>query len=192
MPPSEPTTGDLPGGVLFRGTTTSSETVAEPDTEVVVTDEVVAVHPKTGRKPDTPVAFTIPLEAVRRVRCEGFICRRIVLETADESYAIQAVELDELRFRRAIVENAGLTNTCMRLNLDRFGICPCRTGTLAGCLVAIVGIATIITVVGAPLGVVLLTVGIGLLLLTYLARAYGSYRGANVWEGKPNESEATA
>ncbi len=192
MTPSGPPVEDLPGQVQFRGSTASGDTVVEPDTEVVVTDEVVAVHPMAEAEPNSPLAFTVSLDEILRVRCEGFVCRSITLETPTETYEIPTLELDELNFRRAIVENANLSNTCMRLNLDRLGICPCGAGTYTGCVFTVIGIAMVFSVVGALLGAVFLTAGLALLLLSYGARKYGQLRGANVWERESNETDATA
>lgn len=192
MPPPEPPAEDLPGEVQFRGSTVSSDTVAEPDTEVIVTGEAVAVHPKADAKPDSPLEFTIPTDEIRRMECNGFMCRTITLATGTETYEIPTNGLNEGNFRRAIAENAGLANTCMRLNLDRIGICPCGAGTYAGCVLCVIGFALVLSVVGALLGAGLLVAGIALLIVAYAARKCGQWRGANVWEGKAEDADAAA
>lgn len=192
MTPPDPPTEDPPGRVQFRGRTKSREDLVEPDTSVVVTDEVVAIHPTDDAEPEDPIAFTVPLEEIRRVRCEGFVCRSIAIETDTAEYQVPTGALDELAFRRAVVENAGLANGCLRLNLDRLGICPCGTGTYAGCMLTIVGIALVLSIVGALLGAGFLVGGLGLLALSYGARKYGQWRGANVWEQEPNGTDTPA
>ena len=187
--PDQPT-GDPPGRVQFRGSTKSTENLVEPDTSVVVTDEVVAVHPTDDAEPETPIAFTVPLEDIRRLQCDGFVCRAITIGTGTTEYELPTSGLDELAFRRAIVENSGLSNHCLRLNLDRFGICPCGAGTYAGCMLSVVGIALVLSVVGALLGAAFLAGGIGILALSYGARKFGKRRGANVWERETNGTDA--
>lgn len=190
MPPPEKPAEDLPGDVQFRGSTMSSDMVAEPDTEVIVTDEVVAVHPMAEADPDSPLEYTVPLDEVTRMECEGFMCRTITLETPTESYEIPAVGLKEGHLRQAIVDNTKLTNPCIRLDIDRLGTCPCSMGTYAGCLLTVLGFALVLSVVGALLGAVLMVVGIGLNVLAYGLRKVGKWRGANVWEREQPETNA--
>lgn len=192
MKPSETTLKDLPGQVQFRDTTVSEDSVIEPDTEVVVTDEVVAVRPLPDAVPESPIEFTVRLDAIRRIRCEGFLCRSISIETTTDQYEIPTMELDELRFRKTLVEQADLTNGCMRLNLDNLGICPCGVGVYTGCIMSVVGFAMILTVVGALLGAVVLAAGLALIGLTYVSRKYGKWRGANIWERERHGTESPA
>lgn len=185
MTPSVPASEELPGDIQFRGSTVSDETVTEPDTQVVVTDEIIAVYPNPGVNPDSPIEFMFSLNEPLRVRCEGYICRTVMLKTITSMYELSAVTLNEMKFRQAIIETADLVNDATRLNLDRIGICPCWTGVFAGAVLSIVGFASVLTVAGASLGALLLGFGLGLLGLTYVARKFGKYRGANIWERKP-------
>ena len=191
MPPPDATAEDPPGKVQFRGQTVSSDKVAEPDTEVVVTDEVVAVHPMATADPANPIEFTISTDEIGLMECDGFMCRTITLETETDSYEIPTRGLNEGNFREAVAETANLANTCMRLNLDRLGVCPCSAGTYAGCVLCVIGFALVLSVVGALLGAGLLAVGIGLLIVAYAARKCGKWRGANVWEREANGPDAT-
>lgn len=192
MPPPDPPAEDPPGNVQFRDTTMSSDTVAKSDTEVIVTDEAVVVHPLADAEPESPLEFLLPLEEIRRLQCEGFLCRTVRLESTEGTYEVPTEGLNEGTFRRAIVDNSDLTNHCARLNLDRLGVCPCGVGTKAGCVLCVLGIALVVSVVGALLGAGLFAVGIGLLVLAYAARKCGSWRGANVWERDVNGPDATA
>lgn len=192
MPPPEPPAEDLQGEVQFRGSTMSADTVAEPDTAVIVTDETVAVHPMADAKPESPLEFTVPTDGIRRLECDGFMCRSITLETATETYDIPTMGLNEGKFRQTIAETADLANTCIRLNLDRLGVCPCGVGTYAGCVLCVIGFALVLSVVGALLGAGLLVAGVALLVGAYVARKIGQWRGANVWERKRDEADATA
>ncbi|MEF8771384.1 hypothetical protein [Halodesulfurarchaeum sp.] len=192
MPPPEPPAEDLPGKVQFRASTVSSDTVAEPDTEVIVTDEVVAVRPMAEADPDSPLEYTVPLDEVTRMECEGFMCRTVTIETPTETYGIPTAGLKEGHLRQAIVDNTTLTNPCIRLDIDRLGTCPCAMGTYAGCLLTVLGFGLVLSVVGALLGAVVMGVGIGLTVLAYGLRKVGKWRGANVWEGNAEEADAAA
>ncbi len=192
MPPTESPAEDPPGTVTFRGTTKSSTHVAEPDTAVIVTDEAVAAHPLPSGDADSPVEFMLRLDELERLQCEGFMCRSVLLETATETYEVPTMGLDEGAFRRAIVEHSDLGNTCVRLNLDRLGVCPCEVGTQAGCAVCVLGVALMLSVVGALLGAGLLVVGLAVLCMAYAGRKYGQWRGANVWERAGEEADAAS
>ncbi|MFP4529881.1 MAG: hypothetical protein ACLFNC_01165 [Halodesulfurarchaeum sp.] len=186
MPEPEPGADEPPGETQFHGTAVRDQKATEPDTEVVVTDQVVSVRPIDSDRPE----FVVPLEEVRRMHCDGFLCRSITLETSADSYEVPAFGLDEGALRRVIAEHSHLSNDCVRLNLDRFGLCPCTVGTNAGCALCVVGIALVLSVVGALLGAIVLAAGIALLGLAYASRKCSQIRGANVWE-REVEGDAT-
>lgn len=185
MPEPETGADELPGEMQFMGTAVRSQKASEPDTEVVVTDQVVSVRPIDSDRP----AFEVPLEEIRRMQCDGFLCRTITIETSADSYEVPTFGLDEGALRRAIAEHSRLSNDCVRLNLDRFGACPCTVGTNAGCVLSVIGIALVLSVVGALLGAVVLAAGIVLLGAAYATRKCSKLRGANVWD---RESEGDA
>lgn len=189
MPPPESPAEDPPGTVQFRGTTKSSTRVADPDTAVIVTDEAVAAHPLPSGESDSPVEFMLPLNELQRLQCEGFMCRSVLLESETATYEVPTMGLDEGAFRRAIVQHSDLGNTCVRLNLDRLGVCPCEVGTQAGCAVCVLGVALMLSVVGALLGAGLLVVGLAVLCVAFAARKAGKWRGANVWERPGEEAD---
>lgn len=189
MPEPEPGADEPPGETQFRGTSVRSQTASEPDTEVIVTDQAVAVRPVES-DPTGPAPFVVPLEAVRRMQCDGFLCRSITLETWEDSFEIPTFGLDEGALRRAIAEHSQLSNDCVRLNLDRFGVCPCTVGTNVGCVLSVVGVALVLSVVGALLGAIVLAVGLVLLGGAYAARKSSQLRGANVWD-REHEGDAT-
>lgn len=186
MPEPEPGADEPPGEMQFRGTAVRSRKASEPDTEVIVTDQVVAVRPIDSDRPD----FVVPLEELRRMQCEGFLCRSITLETSTDSYEVPAFGLDEGALRRAIAEHSRLSNDCVRLNLDRFGACPCTVGVNVGCVLSVVGVALVLSVVGALLGAIVLAAGFALLGGAYAARKCSQLRGANVWD-REHEGDAT-
>lgn len=164
----------IPGKTLFQGTTR--------DTKIVVTDEMVAASPVSNAAEESSIEFMLPLNEIQRVQCDGLLCRSVTLESENASYEVPMMELDEMAFRRAIVEHTDLDNTCVRLNLDRLGVCPCEVEMKTGCVACILGIALILSVVGALLGTVVLTVGLLFLLIAFVSRKFNKWRGANVWE----------
>jgi len=181
MQPTVTTTEAVPGSVQFRDSTYSDDSVAEPDIEVLVTDEVVVVRPMDGVKAETPIGFTIRHDKIRRIRCEGFLCRSIVIESTTGEYEVQTRGLDEVGFRNAVVDHADLNNPHLQLPLDALGICPCKVGIYAGSMLLLIGVGMIFTLVGALLGAGIFTAGLAVIGLTYLARRYNAHRRANVW-----------
>lgn len=190
MPEPEPGTNEPPGERQYRDTAVRGQKASDPDTEVIVTDQVVAVRP-VGPNSTGEGAFEVPLEDVRRMQCDGFLCRSITLETGEDSFEIPTFGLDEGALRRAIAEHSQLSNDCVKLNLDRFGACPCTVGTNAGCVLCVIGIALVLSVVGALLGAIVLAAGLALLGLAYASRKGSQLRGANVWERKTEGDAAT-
>ncbi len=181
---------DVSGGenACYRGRTTSSESFGEPDTEVVVTDQCIHVKPVAGKSDEGDLQFTLGLDDITTLECDGIIDRAVTLQTDGESYTIPTNELDEGRFRGAIVDHSSLTNPCTRLGLDRYGICPCSVGT-AGCLLIAIGFGLILSVFGVLLGVAAVGIGALLLLAVYAFRKISQWRGANVWERRGNDTE---
>jgi hypothetical protein len=177
MPPPETPTGER---THFRDRTRSRPELAAPDTEIVVTDAVVAARPLEDAAEG--LAFEVPLADLTELRCEGMLCRCMVLETDREVVEIPTDDLDEGALRNAIIERADLENTCTRLSMGNVGVCLCGMGTGVGCLLTVVGIGLILSVIGAVLGVAVAGVGLLILAGVYVSRVLSKYRGANVWE----------
>ena len=177
MPPPDQTTDER---AHFRDRTRSRPELAAPDTEIVVTDAVVAAGPLEDA--EGGLAFEIPLAELIELRCEGMLCRSMVLEIDRDVVEIPTDDLDEGALRNAIIERAELENTCTRLSLGNVGVCLCGMGTGLGCLLTAVGIGLILSVIGAFLG--LAVAGVGLLILAgvWVSRVLSKWRGANVWE----------
>ena len=175
MPPPETPTGER---THYRDRTRSRPELTTPDTEIVVTDAVVAARPLEAGG----LEFELPLADLTELRCEGMLCRSMVLETGRELVEIPTDDLDEGALRNAITERADLENTCTRLSLGNVGVCLCGMGTGVGCLLTVVGIGLMLSVIGAVLGVAVAGVGLLILAGVYVSRVLSKWRGANVWE----------
>jgi hypothetical protein len=173
--------GQAGAEIRYEGQTASSGQAGTPDTTVVVTDEHLYARPIPEAEGEG-LDVTVPLADVTTLRCSGLLNRTVTLETDDETVTIPTTGLNEGRFREAIVEGGHLDNACPRLGLDKYGICPCWTGTCVGCLLIAVGIGLILTIVGSVLGVLAVGAGVGLIAIVAIVRKCSEWRGANVWQ----------
>lgn len=173
-------------GVVYQGRTTSGEVVGEPNTAVAVTAEHLHARPLAGTESDESLDFSITLDDIQTLQCDGIFRRTVTLETDEETVSIPMDGLNEGRFRHALVSNSHLSNSCARLDLDRYGVCPCGIGTCVGSLLVVAGVAMILSVVGALLGVVFIGVGTGMIGLAFLGRKLSEWRDANVWIQRGN------
>ncbi|MFW6384209.1 MAG: hypothetical protein ACOCZC_02295 [Halodesulfurarchaeum sp.] len=182
MPPPENPSDER---THYRGQTRSRPDLVAPDTEIVVTDAVVAARPL--EEGEGQLDFEVPLGDLTELRCEGLLCRSMTLQTDHEAFEIPTDELDEGALRAAIIEHASLENTCTRLSIGNAGTCLCGKATCVGCLLTVVGIGLVLSVVGALLGVAVGGLGILMLIGVCGARKLSTWRGSNVWErsGEP-------
>jgi hypothetical protein len=167
--------------VSYQGQTTVGEEVGEPDTAVAVTAEHLHASPLAGTESDESLDFSIALDDINTLQCDGILRRTVTLETDEETVTIPLNGFNEGRFRHALVSNSHLTNSCARLDLDRYGLCPCGIGTCVGSLLVVAGVAMILSVVGALLGILVIGVGAGMIGLVSLVRKLSEWRDANVW-----------
>lgn len=177
---------DLEGEtVLYQAEVTGGEQVGDPDTAIVVTPDHLHARPLQEADRASALDFTLPLERVETFRCNGVLCRTMTIEAEGNTVTIPGEELDEPRFRDALVENTQLSNPERGLSLEKYGLCPCRC-TRLGCLLVVGGIGLMLSVFGLLLGLASVGVGIGLITLVYVGEKVGEWRGANVWDRQMN------
>lgn len=180
------TTPTVSSGEIHYGAeiSTAGESDA-PDTIVLVSDEELVATAIAGTESDSTLEFTLSLDDVDELRCEGLLAEVITVDTGDEEYAIPTGDLNRAAFTAAIVEHSHLTNPCEWMGLNRAGSSMCQYATCFGCALVVLGVGCCVTIVGIFVGLPLIGLGIALLLAALAYRGVCDWRGLNVW--KPAE-----
>lgn len=152
-----------------------------PDTVVLVTAGRLIVGPKMGEEDRSALDFSIALDDIERLRCEGFFSDAITIDTAEDQYEIPAADVDSIQFTDAIVDHTELINPCERYGFGRFRFTVCKWSACIGCSLILIGTAISITIVGLLLGLPVIGVGAALLLFTFLYKKMGDRVGDCVW-----------
>lgn len=154
----------------------------EPDAILLVSEETLRATPIAGQESESSLDFTLPLDEIDELRCEGLLAEAITVDAGDEEYAIPTGDLNRSEFTAAVVEHSHLTNPCEWMALNRRGFSLCKYVTCFGCALIALGVACCITVIGIVVGVPFIGLGVALLLAAFAYRSVCEWRGLNVWK----------
>lgn len=153
----------------------------DPDTVLLVTDEQVIARPMAGMEDASTLEFTMAVEDIEEVECEGMFADTVSIGTAHERYTISAQGMDAVEFTCSVVEQSDLQNRCERLGFGRTRFAVCKWSTCLGCALILVGVGFSITMIGILVGLPFIGIGASLLLVAFAYKKLGEMMEDNVW-----------
>lgn len=152
-----------------------------PDTVVLVTDDELVAGPIEGKEDASTLEFSLKLDEIEEVKCEGMFADSVPIRANPGSFAIPTEGLDPIKFTSAVVEHTNLTNECERYGFGRTRFAVCKWSTCLGAASIIVGIGFSVTMIGILVGLPFIGFGSALLLFALGYKKAGDWMEDNVW-----------
>lgn len=153
----------------------------DPDTVLLVTEEQVTARPIAGMEAESALEFTMDMDDIEEVECEGMFADSVSIGTGQERYTISAQGMDAVDFTCAVVEQSNLKNRCERLGFGRTRFTVCKWSTCLGCALILVGIGFSVTMIGILVGLPFIGIGASLLVAAFAYKKLGEMMEDNVW-----------
>jgi hypothetical protein len=171
-----------PAAVNYAAAISTGGRSDDSDTILLVSDETLCATSIDGKESESSLDFSLSLDDVDELRCEGLLAEAITVDAGDEAYSIPTDGLKRSEFTAAIVEHSHLSNPCEWMSLNQRGLSLCQYVTCFGCALIALGVGCTITVIGIFVGLPLIGLGIALLLAAFAYRGICNWRGLNVWK----------
>lgn len=160
-----------------------------PDTVIIVTDEAIVAGPIEGKKDASEFEFTLPLDHIEQIECEGMFAGSIPITANPGTYTIPTEGLDPIRFTSTVVEHTSLVNDCERLGFGRTRFRVCKWSTCLGAAMILVGIGFSVTMIGILVGIPFIGLGSALLLFALGYKKAGDHIHDSIWSLPDAEPE---
>jgi len=171
-----------PREILYGAEISTEGGADDPDTILLVSEETLCATPIAGQESGSALDFSLDVDEIDQLRCEGVLAEAITVDAGDEAYTIPTGDLKRAEFTATIVEHSHLTNPCEWMGLNQRGFSLCKYVTCFGCALVALGVACCITVIGIVVGLPLIGLGIAFLLAALAYRSVCDWRGLNVWK----------